>query len=483
MWDHTAHIEGPWCPRVVEAGVTLKTENVLKFTMQKDLSWQVIYNSDYSGWYITKVFLILICAINVTESVPTNPNGHNVSTKAGSQEQTCGNVCRYEEAFGRTRCKERGLTYVPTSTGCEMTILLELQQNNIQNIPPERIAEYHYVKTLDISWNQISVLDPGTFFRLNRLRNILCSHNNLEIVQNGLFNGTEYSLSRIYLNNNNISIIGNRALQGLAQVIAIYLNNNLIKTLPVGVFIDVINIKYLTLDNNELAYLDEDHFKGLKEMSTLSLQGNRIKTLPLGLFAGLESLQEVLLSNNQLITITSPHILGLQPSVEILNLTNNYINHTDVIFPFLVNATWTLYLSGNPFLCDCDFQMLQERLNTTSTQQTIDTSSENPLSCEFQDGSKQNITDSLPNLCHDTTTEDSEINIWSDIPEFATMHPVATNQHRQLTSSEANPGWLTIFTFIELTLFFILWLGKTSYKPCKNAGRVTKAKIAKVQPC
>ncbi|KAJ8027250.1 Leucine-rich repeat-containing G-protein coupled receptor 4 [Holothuria leucospilota] len=437
-----------------------------------DFSWPVIHNWDYLVWYITKVFLTLICAINLTDSVPT---GHNVSPKAGSPEQTCGNVCRYDEYFRRAQCNERGLTYIPSSTGCEMTTILELQNNNIQNIPPERIEEYYHVKTMGLSWNQISVLYPGTFSRLSRLRNMICSHNNLEIVPNGVFNGTEESLSRIYLNNNSIIIIGNRAFQGLAQVTFINLNDNLIKALPVRVFRDVINIKDLFLDNNELKYLNKDQFKGLKEMSTLSLQGNQIKTLPSGLFSGLESLNEVSISNNQLITILAPQILGLRLGVNVLNLTNNHMSHTAVIFPFLINATWTLYLGGNPFLCDCDFQMLQERLNTTSTQQTIDTSSENPLSCEFQDGTKQNITDSLSNLCHDTTTKEREIDNWFN-------RSGSTNQHGQLTSSETNPGWLPIFIFTELTLFFILWLGNTFYKPCKKAGNVIKAKIAKVQP-
>lgn len=425
---------------------------------------------------ILKIFLLVTSSTILVVSIPTNLTGDTDSELT----LTCGNICEYEEWFSRAHCDERGLTYVPRCTGCEGATLLELQENNIQSIPPERVAEYYHVKTMDISRNQISVLDPGTFFQLNHLKNIICSHNGLHIVQNGLFNGTEHKLSRIYLNNNNIHIIGDEAFKKLHQLIAIYLNNNHIQSLPQNVFSDVTNIKYLILSDNDLDYVEIDQFKGLTKLEHLSLDANNLKIIPKGLFTGLESLKEVLLSHNKLITIPAPHHLGLHLGLERLDLRNNHLNQSAMTISYIVNATWVVNLNDNPFLCDCFFQSIQDLFKTTPEPQAS-------MTCTLTNGTVYSISDYLPISCSDINKESNTstaTNYTTVVPitphkkgndsvmtldqysnvSFTTLQNnknVGQNQERQVTTVVAFCNGITTATLIVLVIFFALWLGKS----------------------
>ncbi|KAJ8027244.1 Platelet glycoprotein V [Holothuria leucospilota] len=417
-------------------------------------------------------------------SIPTNFTGDQVQPTESELTITCGNSCEYEEWFSRAHCDARGLTFVPRCAGCEGAILLELQENSIQSIPPERIAEYYHVKTLDISWNQIDVLDPGTFIHLSHLKNIVCSHNSLHIVQNGLFNGTEQTLSRIYLNNNNIYIIGDKAFKKLSQLIAIYLNNNHIRSLPQNVFSDVTNIKYLILSDNDLDYVDSYQFKGLIKLQYLSLDGNNLRIIPEGLFTGLESLKEVLLSHNKLITIPAPQILGLPFHLDRLDLRNNHLNQSAAVIPYLTNVNWTVYLEENPYICDCSFQSIQNWFNATwHAQGALNTVPVNSLKCTFTDGAIYSMNHSLPITCSTTSKQNSTLFDYTTTPttfkrdnnnmittslqinlNFTELRSnsisVEQDSGRQVTTFVplASCSGITIATFIVLVIFFALWI-------------------------
>lgn len=151
-------------------------------------------------WFFWPYFGIFITISGVL-SVPVgniNPPEEDVAALI------CNQVCIYDDWFQRARCDDKRLHHVPISTGCENAVMLELQENDIEGIDIETMSGYTDLKTLDVSTNDISQLEPGVFVNNNHLKNLLMSHNKMTILRNRTFLATEQHLTRIYLDNNEL---------------------------------------------------------------------------------------------------------------------------------------------------------------------------------------------------------------------------------------------------------------------------------------
>ncbi|XP_057353469.1 peroxidasin homolog isoform X2 [Manis pentadactyla] len=104
---------------------------------------------------------------------------------------------------------------------------------------------------LDLRFNRIREIQPGTFRRLRNLNTLL-------------------------------------------------LNNNQIKSLPGGAFEDLENLKYLYLHFNQIETLDPESFQHLPKLERLFLHNNRITHLVPGTFNHLESMKRLRLDSNSL---------------------------------------------------------------------------------------------------------------------------------------------------------------------------------------
>ncbi|KAJ8027578.1 Reticulon-4 receptor [Holothuria leucospilota] len=307
---------------------------------------------------------------------------------------TCEQVCWYEDWFSRAHCYNRQLDQIPISTGCERATLLELQNNNIKSITFERISGYTHVRTLDMSRNKITVVFSNIFVNNHNLTNIILSGNKLDKLYNGVFNGTERNLLRIYLRDNKIEILEAGAFFGLGHTISLYLSNNSLTHLPSGIFNDLKDLKHLCLMQNNIVELRRHDFKGLHHLENLTLQGNKVGNLQQGLFHGLQSLKEVNLSKNHLIHIPSPRSLGLHHHMMTLDLSNNNFTNSSTLVPFLFNSTYVVYIHDNPFTCDCAYKKLQEKLLNLSAYVS------QPLKC-YSEGILYDIHDNLSLFCNE----------------------------------------------------------------------------------
>lgn len=408
----------------------------------------------------------------------------------GIQNSSCGKVCTFDDWFRRAQCENNDLNYVPIPRGCEGAVMLELQGNRISLLTATSLVGYEHVKTLDLTGNLIVAILSGTFSRMNNLENILIGSNYIQEVANYTFTGAEGSLRRIYLNYNKIEVIWDNAFRGLGKVISIYLSYNQIFRLPESLFWDMHDLHSLYLGTNNLEYLSKNVFNGLIRLEVLTLDSNNLRWIPIGLFAGLESLREVKLSDNQLVTIPAPEPMGIQVNLELLDLRKNNLSKINEVVPYLMVSN-QVRINGNPFGCNCSFTHLQERflgmddqLNNEE-QSFVDQYQEGCfwnanlvsfkdyfiMECQVNDSSYLSINDfysTTQTTSFETNTNDvtfplkipsSPTPLFDSrtvlLPRNASAFENCTRHRKQEITS--------IYCAIALTLFFLVWIAKTTF--------------------
>ncbi|XP_016299072.1 lumican-like [Sinocyclocheilus anshuiensis] len=167
---------------------------------------------------------------------------------------------------------------------------------------------------------------------------LYCDHRGLTQLPSGLPSHTQY----MFLQGNNITILGSRSLanatnlrwlildrnqllseqldnvlfSNLTRLVNLFINNNNLTRVPVGL---PSGIKQLRLAYNRIEQISEGAFQNLDNLTLLLLQGNRLTTIEEGDLKGLGVLNLLDLSHNLLETFPK----HLPPSVQQLYLSNN----------------------------------------------------------------------------------------------------------------------------------------------------------------
>ncbi|KAJ8037640.1 Leucine-rich repeats and immunoglobulin-like domains protein 3 [Holothuria leucospilota] len=393
-----------------------------------------------------------------------------------SRHYNCNEVCEYDDWFNRAHCEERHLYQVPFSTGCTEAVMLEIQENYIERLTVECLTGYNKVRTLDISRNSISIIDSGTFLGVPRLRNLLASHNHLNELPNGTFKGPEHHLERIYLSHNELRYIDEHAFKNLRHVVLLYLTYNNIETLHPRVFLGMLKLRYLHLGKNKLKFVHHSAFHGLNSLESIDLSNNKLRLIPDGLFDGLGSLREVMLSGNDIVSLPVPrgHV-----RYELFDVANNNLIQSGNILPYL-HISDTIYIDGNPFICDCDFLLVQQWYqNKTQSEQhykihnpiTCDeyaNDEDMSLSCDFSSTTERNLSTTHSTL--DVTGRNLQSNQFLVSTEAATNmnQDKNLNTHHAVNICGVNTSKidgkilaLSIYIATVLTLFLVVWIVKT----------------------
>lgn len=120
----------------------------------------------------------------------------------------------------------------------------------------------------------------------------------------------------------------NSPITNCAHLESLWINANLLNSIPEGMFRNCVNLHDLAMSNNNITRVHDNAFVGLTNLEFLYLSGNQITEASLEWFRPLPSLRVVALSGNQL-TSWNRNILANNPKIMSLELANNRIQTLD----------------------------------------------------------------------------------------------------------------------------------------------------------
>ncbi|XP_026871157.2 peroxidasin [Electrophorus electricus] len=195
---------------------------------------------------------------------------------------------------------------------------------------------------------------------------VRCMHLNLETVP-----AVSPQTTILDLRFNKVRDLQPGSFKRLKNLNTLLLNNNHIRRIPRGTFEDLVNLKYLYLYKNEIQAIDRQAFKGLVSLEQLYLHFNNIEVLEAESFSHLPKLERLFLHNNRITHLVLGTFLHLQ-SMKRLRLDSNPLN-CDCELLWLADLLKQYAESGNAqAAATCEHpQRLQGRSVATLTAQEL----------------------------------------------------------------------------------------------------------------
>ncbi|XP_067006701.2 toll-like receptor 6 [Anabrus simplex] len=231
--------------------------------------------------------------------------------------------------------------------------LISTQEEMEGHVPPDQLpprSSYPPVispcnldiQVLDASWNHFVLMPTNGFGTLRRLRELYLSDNEISMVTDRALGGLK-SLQIFDLSNNKVVALPPELFRDCASVIKeIHLQNNSISVLAPELFSNLGHLLLLDLSRNHLtsAWINSETFSGLIRLVLLNLSYNRITKLDPSLFRDLYTLQILNLEHNQLETIPSDTFSPMN-NLHTLVLSYNKITYLDA---YALNGLYVLSL-------------------------------------------------------------------------------------------------------------------------------------------
>ena len=126
------------------------------------------------------------------------------------------------------------------------------------------------LQRLELSGNQIKVIDSKAFNNLVSLRALKLSTNQINTIEFDTFSNMLF-LQVLYLNNNQIDAIEPKTFNNLSFLRELYLHNNQITSIHLKIFNNLTSLKHLELWGNLITEIDGAVFKDLESLEFLSL--------------------------------------------------------------------------------------------------------------------------------------------------------------------------------------------------------------------
>ncbi|XP_069692856.1 slit homolog 2 protein-like [Periplaneta americana] len=213
--------------------------------------------------------------------------------------------------------------------------ILLLNVNKIHTIRPSAFSGLRKLKHLDLSRNFIAHLNKDMFVTLDRLEYLDIRGNPIASIHSETFQYLEtmtlLGLSVPLSNGSDLTFGNGTILSGtlhrkgyLKQLKICSVNDGgIIQSIQPRAFNDI-EISTLDMSRNEIKILKEDMFQGLNSLRVLILSENKLKSIHLGTFRHLNSLRLLKLSNNFINNLQSGIFRELS-QLETLDLNNNNI--------------------------------------------------------------------------------------------------------------------------------------------------------------
>ncbi|KAK9874807.1 hypothetical protein WA026_005615 [Henosepilachna vigintioctopunctata] len=225
--------------------------------------------------------------------------------------------------------------------------VLDLSHNDIIVLPDNGLSGLRMLQTLYLQDNAISTLGDRAFVGLGSLTTLNMSSNSLIALPPELFLSSR-KLTHLYLHNNSLGVLAPGLLEGLDQLQVLDLSINDLSSSWVNrdTFSGLVRLVVLNLSRNRLTRIDSNLFHDLYTLQILNLEHNSIEFIAEYAFSELKNLHSLTLSNNRISSIEAFHFAGVYAMNQLLIDSNRikFIHHQ--AFENLTNLQ-DLGLNGN----------------------------------------------------------------------------------------------------------------------------------------
>ncbi|KAF0297766.1 Toll-like receptor 2 type-2 [Amphibalanus amphitrite] len=259
--------------------------------------------------------------------------------------RSCGISYIYANSFNQFTAlesldlRDNYFTYVPAAVLLSSLVSLDLSRPELRKYtgaqkPSFSVSQYRFremtsLKYLDLSYNNITVLERGAFVGLENLTVLLLKETELEHIANFSFSMLE-NLSELHLTGNYLGAQPFEHLwQGLTCLTVLFLDHCRINTSQLYLS-EMPRTEILNLSGNALRTLTPNTFHGLSYLNTIDLSDNIIESWEESIFRDSRALERVYLRSNGITWISS----AMAEDFMLLNLR-------------------VLMLGHNPYHCSC----------------------------------------------------------------------------------------------------------------------------------
>ncbi|XP_023215103.1 toll-like receptor 6 [Centruroides sculpturatus] len=292
-----------------------------------------------------------------------------------------------------------------TLSGLHVLNVLYLDHNSIESVHEEAFRNGTNLMEINLGKNHLRSV-PSAVHSLQFLRSLDISSNNITNIRNSSYRGLQH-LYNLILQNNRIGNLSKGFFSDLPSLRILNLADNMIHTVEQGTFDDVPELHALRLDSNYVTDIN-GLFSNLHDLLMLNVSANRITwfdyaLVPIGLqwldihqnliealgnYFELENvlklrtldssfnrileidssslpngIEIVYLNNNHIRTIHAFTFMG-KPNLTRVDLTRNHLQTLEVNAFRLTEVRSRkplpeFSISGNPYMCDCSMEWLQ----------------------------------------------------------------------------------------------------------------------------
>ncbi|KAJ7426654.1 Leucine-rich repeat-containing G-protein coupled receptor 6 [Willisornis vidua] len=234
-------------------------------------------------------------------------------------------------------CSELGLSEVPANLS-PLTAYLDLSMNNISLLQPRALRPLRFLEELRLSGNQISRIPGEAFLGLYNLKILMLQNNQLSRIPAEALRDLP-NLQSLRLDANLISVVPERSFEGLLSLRHLWLDDNALTEIPVRALNQLPALQAMTLALNHIWHIPDFAFQNLSSLVVLAVLGHWPNLIALcvgqmpnpfgggiarvGACVGL-SLTSVHLHNNRIQSLGANGFDGLH-SLETLGFHNNNI--------------------------------------------------------------------------------------------------------------------------------------------------------------
>lgn len=250
---------------------------------------------------------------------------------------------------------------------------LNLQDNELIEVPVKALKILINLSLLDISKNRITHIENHSFITLRKLTTLKVSDNNVTLESQAL-SGLENSLKNLNLKGTKQKTVP-ECIRGLRSLAFLDLSQNSIRELPgpdgCGTFEGLESLTALNLERNLIVNLRDDAFAGIKTtLSSLSLLNNLLPEFPIAAIGTLSDLRVLDIGFNLLNKLPLDAFIN-NPSITLLALDGNPLPTVpEEAFSHLNQTLRGLSLGGRFLNCDCRLRWIIEWIRNGELQVT-----------------------------------------------------------------------------------------------------------------